>query len=226
MGNKIYLTVLVRKRKCNERQEIDKRKRLCQQPPVLRMYGITEKKDYLATTSDDIPTNIKPVNVASTGTVPDNNDPLDINCDPAGTMTDNGQPAIIKPINDQTGTVLSSNDPLDINCDPAGTMTDNGQPAIIKPINDQTGTVLSSNDPLDINCDPAGTMTDNGQLLIIKSINDQISGISCFLSNRIRQDCLKKYFGMQRQCGGTNDNRTIRDFTKNSDTLHLVGNVV
>ena len=190
MGDKIYLTVLVRKRKCNERQEIDKRKRLCQQPPVLRMYGITEKKDHLATTSDDIPTNIKPVNVASTGTVPDNNDPLDINCDPAGTMTDNGQPAIIKPINDQTGTVPSSNDPLDINCD------------------------------------PAGTMTDNGQLLIIKSINDQISGISCFLSNRIRQDCLKKYFGMERQCGGTNDNRTIQDFTKNSDTLHLVGNVV
>ena len=53
----------------------------------------------------------------------------------------------------------------------------------------------------------------------------KIPGVSCFLSNRICQDPLEKYFGMQRQCGGTNDNPTVRDFAKNSDTLRLVGNM-
>ena len=39
MGRKTYLTV--RKRQCNERQDIDSRKKkMCERPPVLRMYGI------------------------------------------------------------------------------------------------------------------------------------------------------------------------------------------
>lgn len=63
MGHKTYLTV--RKCRCNERQEIYKRKkRLCERPPVLRMYGITEKQP---TTSDNVQANIKPISVASTG---------------------------------------------------------------------------------------------------------------------------------------------------------------
>jgi len=53
----------------------------------------------------------------------------------------------------------------------------------------------------------------------------KIPGVTCFLSNRICQDPLEKYFGMQRQYGGTNDNPTIMDFAKNSDTLRLVGNM-
>ena len=66
MGHKTYLTV--RKCRCNERQEIYKRKkRLCERPPVLRMYGITEKQEYLPTTSDNVQANIKPISVASTG---------------------------------------------------------------------------------------------------------------------------------------------------------------
>ena len=52
-----------------------------------------------------------------------------------------------------------------------------------------------------------------------------IPGVTCFLSNRICQDPLEKYFGMQRQSGGTNDNPTVMEFAKNSDTLCLIGNM-
>ena len=50
----------------------------------------------------------------------------------------------------------------------------------------------------------------------------KIPGVSCFLSNRICQDPLEKYFGMQWQAGATNNNPTIVQFVKSSDTLHLV----
>jgi len=53
----------------------------------------------------------------------------------------------------------------------------------------------------------------------------KIPKVSCFLSNRICQDPLEKYFGMQRQAGATNDNPTVLQFTKNNDTLRLVGNM-
>ena len=52
-----------------------------------------------------------------------------------------------------------------------------------------------------------------------------IPGVTCFLSNRICRDPLEKYFGMQRQSGGTNDNPTVMEFAKNSDTLRLIGNM-
>ena len=53
----------------------------------------------------------------------------------------------------------------------------------------------------------------------------KIPQVSCFLSNRICQDPLEKYFGMQRQAGATNDNPTVLQFTKNNDTLRLIGNM-
>ena len=37
----------------------------------------------------------------------------------------------------------------------------------------------------------------------------RIPQVSCFLSNRICQDPVEKYFGMQWQAGATNDNPTI-----------------
>ena len=46
-----------------------------------------------------------------------------------------------------------------------------------------------------------------------------------FLSNRICQDPLEKYFGMQWQTVATNDSPSIMQFVKNSDTLCLVGNM-
>lgn len=49
-----------------------------------------------------------------------------------------------------------------------------------------------------------------------------VPGVTCFLSNRICQDPLEKYFGMQRQCGATNDNPNVLQFIKNNGTLRLV----
>ena len=75
MGRKTYLTV--RKRRCNECEEIDvRKKKMCERPPVLRMYGI---QDHQPTSSDD-----------SADTVPVNIDPLrfkTVNDDPAGTVS-------------------------------------------------------------------------------------------------------------------------------------------
>ena len=60
---------------------------------------------------------------------------------------------------------------------------------------------------------------------IIYTFVFNIPGVSCFLSNRICQDPLEKYFGMQCQSGGTNDKPTIIEFAKNSDTLRLIKNM-
>lgn len=43
-----------------------------------------------------------------------------------------------------------------------------------------------------------------------------------FLSNRICQDPLEKFFGCQRQVGGTNDNPSVHEFFKNTETLRVV----
>ena len=52
-----------------------------------------------------------------------------------------------------------------------------------------------------------------------------IPGVKCLLSNRLCQDPLEKYFGMQRQTGNSNENPTAAEFAKNSETLRLVGNM-
>lgn len=52
-----------------------------------------------------------------------------------------------------------------------------------------------------------------------------IPGVKCFLSNRLCQDPLEKYFGMQRQTGKSNENPSVVEFAKNSETLRLVGNM-
>ena len=50
-----------------------------------------------------------------------------------------------------------------------------------------------------------------------------IPGVSCFMSGRVNQDSLEKHFGMQRQKGKSNDNLTVLQFVKNSDTIRQVG---
>ena len=52
-----------------------------------------------------------------------------------------------------------------------------------------------------------------------------IPGVKCFLSNRLCQDPLEKYFGMQRQTEKSNENPSVAEFAKNSETLRLVGNM-
>jgi hypothetical protein len=43
-----------------------------------------------------------------------------------------------------------------------------------------------------------------------------------FLSNHLCQDPLEKYFGCQRQRGGTNENPTVESFLKNTEALRVV----
>lgn len=43
-----------------------------------------------------------------------------------------------------------------------------------------------------------------------------------FLSNCICQDALENFFGCQWQHGGTNNNPTVQDYYKNTETLRVV----
>jgi len=53
----------------------------------------------------------------------------------------------------------------------------------------------------------------------------KILGIKSFLSERISQDPLKKYFGCQRQKGGTNSNPNLASFLKSNQTLGVINTV-
>ena len=53
----------------------------------------------------------------------------------------------------------------------------------------------------------------------------KIPGVNSFLSERISQDPLEKYFGCQRQKGGTNTNPNLATFLKNNQTLRVVNTV-
>ena len=46
-----------------------------------------------------------------------------------------------------------------------------------------------------------------------------------FLSERISQDPLEKYFGRQRQRGGVNENPTGQEFLKNNSALRMVNSI-
>ena len=52
-----------------------------------------------------------------------------------------------------------------------------------------------------------------------------IPGVTSFLSEKLSQDPLEKYFGCQRQRGGTNENPTVQQFCKNSQALRVVNSV-
>ena len=49
-----------------------------------------------------------------------------------------------------------------------------------------------------------------------------VPGVEVFFSRHICQDPLEKFFGNQRQIGGTHDNTTVYDFQKNTQTLRVV----
>lgn len=53
----------------------------------------------------------------------------------------------------------------------------------------------------------------------------KIPGVNSFLSERISQDPLEKYFGCQCQKGGTNTNPNLATFLKNNQTLRVVNTV-
>ena len=47
-------------------------------------------------------------------------------------------------------------------------------------------------------------------------------GVECFLSGKLGQDPLEKFFGCQRQRGGMNENPTVQEFCCNAQALRLV----
>ena len=49
-----------------------------------------------------------------------------------------------------------------------------------------------------------------------------IPGVNSFLSERISQDPLEKYFGRERQRGGVNDNPNACQFLKGNQALRVV----
>ena len=49
-----------------------------------------------------------------------------------------------------------------------------------------------------------------------------IPGVSSFLSQRICQDPLERFFGCQRQRGGAHDNPNVAEFLKNTQALRVV----
>ena len=52
-----------------------------------------------------------------------------------------------------------------------------------------------------------------------------VPGVTVFLSNRLCQDPLEKFFGEQRQRGRVNENPNSRDFLKNTQALRVINGV-
>ena len=50
-------------------------------------------------------------------------------------------------------------------------------------------------------------------------------GVRYFLSERICQDPLEKFFGSQRQRGRVNENPSVAEFVKNTQALRVCGNL-
>ena len=52
-----------------------------------------------------------------------------------------------------------------------------------------------------------------------------IPGVEVFLSERLSQDPLEKFFGCQRQRGGTSENPSTSEFCKNTQALRVIGSM-
>ena len=53
----------------------------------------------------------------------------------------------------------------------------------------------------------------------------KIKGVTCFLSEKLSQDPLEKFFGCQRQKGRANENPTASEFLKNSQSLRVIDSI-
>ncbi len=71
-------------------------------------------------------------------------------------------------------------------------------------------------------------------LLLIRSVHSFIElikflfavpNVTSFLSERISQDPLEKYFGRQRMRGGVNDNPNVSQFLKNNQALRMINSI-
>ena len=50
-------------------------------------------------------------------------------------------------------------------------------------------------------------------------------GVSSFLSEKLSQDALEKFFGIQRQKGRSNENPTVARFIKNTQGIRVINSV-
>lgn len=53
----------------------------------------------------------------------------------------------------------------------------------------------------------------------------KMPGVKSFLSERISQDPIEKYFGRQRQRGGVNESPTIAQVLKNAQALRVINSI-
>ena len=53
----------------------------------------------------------------------------------------------------------------------------------------------------------------------------KIKGVTHFLSEKLSQDPLEKFFGCQRQKGRSNENPTVGEFLKNTDSLRVINSI-
>ena len=49
--------------------------------------------------------------------------------------------------------------------------------------------------------------------------------VKCFLSEKIGQDPLEKFFGVQRQRGRVNENPSMHEFCQNTQALRVINSV-
>ena len=52
-----------------------------------------------------------------------------------------------------------------------------------------------------------------------------LPGVKSFLSERISQDPLEKFFGRHRQCGGVNENHNVAQFLKGNQALKVINSI-
>ena len=50
-----------------------------------------------------------------------------------------------------------------------------------------------------------------------------VPGVESFLSQRLCQDPLERFFGCQRQRGRVNDNPNVAEFMKNTQAIRVIG---
>jgi hypothetical protein len=70
-------------------------------------------------------------------------------------------------------------------------------------------------------CDENFIVTARSFLDLVKHVFT-IPGVTSFLSNKICQDPLEKFFGCQRQRGGASSHPNVADFTHNTQALRVV----
>ena len=52
-----------------------------------------------------------------------------------------------------------------------------------------------------------------------------LPGVKFFLTAKLNQDPLEKFFGLQRQRGAVNDNPNVKDFLTNTQALRVINTV-